>query len=389
MSDHTTPNKTFWTPANILTAIILAIGLVLTIKRFTMGIGSVTNLSDDNPWGIWIGFDLLCGVALAAGGYTTTAAVYLFGMKKYQSAIRPAITTAFLGYAFVVIALLYDLGRYYRLPYPLTIYPGPTSFLFEVGLCVALYLTVLAIEFSPAIWEVLRWKRLRYYAHSLTLALTIFGVVLSTLHQSSLGGLYLIAPSKLHPLWYSPYLTLFFFVSSIPAGLSMVIFEGGLSHKFLQHKMDDQHLAEASGVTLGFSKAAAVVLFAYFNLKWIGVALDNNWQHLASGWGAWFLVEMFGFVLVPCLMYAMAAREKNEKLAFWASIVTILGIMLNRLNVSLIAFNWQLPAEARYLPSWEEIFITVFIITLEVTVLRFCLSKLPILYQHPEFKGAH
>jgi Ni/Fe-hydrogenase subunit HybB-like protein len=389
MSHHTTPNKTFWTPANILTAVILAVGLALTVKRFTMGIGSVTNLTDDNPWGIWIGFDLLCGVALAAGGYTTSAAVYLFGMKKYHSAVRPAITTAFLGYAFVVFALLYDLGRYYRLPYPLTIYPGPTSFLFEVGLCVALYLTVLAIEFSPALWETLRWKKLRFWAHGLTLVLTIFGVVLSTLHQSSLGGLYLLAPSKLHPLWYSPYLTLFFFLSSIPAGLSMVIFEGGLSHKFLHHKMDETHIKEAPGVTLGFAKAAAVVLFAYFNLKWIGVALDNNWHHLATGWGAWFLVEMFGFVLVPCMMYAVAAREKNQKLAFYASIVTVLGIVLNRLNVSLVAFNWQLPSELRYVPSWEEIMITVFIVTLEITVLRICLNKLPILHEHPEFKGAH
>ncbi|MDO4767121.1 MAG: polysulfide reductase NrfD [Pseudomonadota bacterium] len=389
MSEHTTPRKSFWTPANIVTAVILAIGLILTVKRFTMGLESVTNLSDDNPWGIWIGFDLLCGVALAAGGYTTSAAVYLFGMKKFHSAVRPAITTAFLGYAFVVFALLYDLGRYYRLPYPLTIYPGPTSFLFEVGLCVALYLTVLAIEFSPALWEALNWKKLRAWAHALTLVLTIFGVVLSTLHQSSLGALYLIAPSKLHPLWYSPYLALFFFVSSIPAGLSMVIFEGRLSHKYLHHKMDATHLEESPGVTLGFAKAAAVVLFAYFNLKWIGVALDDNWKYLATGWGAWFLVELLGFVLTPCLMYAVAAREKNQNLAFYASIVTVAGIVLNRLNVSLVAFNWHLPAEARYMPSLEEILLTVFIVTLEITVLRICLCKLPILHEHPEFKGAH
>lgn len=389
MSEHTTPRKSFWTPANIVTAVILVIGLILTVKRFTMGLDSVTNLSDDNPWGIWIGFDLLCGVALAAGGYTTSAAVYLFGMKKFHSAVRPAITTAFLGYAFVVFALLYDLGRYYRLPYPLTIYPGPTSFLFEVGLCVALYLTVLAIEFSPALWEVLNWKKLRAWAHALTLVLTIFGVVLSTLHQSSLGALYLIAPSKLHPLWYSPYLALFFFVSSIPAGLSMVIFEGRLSHKYLHHKMDATHLEESPGVTLGFAKAAAVVLFAYFNLKWIGVALDDNWKYLATGWGAWFLVELLGFVLTPCLMYAVAAREKNQNLAFYASIVTVAGIVLNRLNVSLVAFNWRLPAAARYMPSLEEILLTVFIVTLEITVLRICLCKLPILHEHPEFKGAH
>ena len=132
-----------------------------------------------------------------------------------------------------------------------------------------------------------------------------------------------------------------------------------------------------------------MVLFGYFNLKWIGVAMDDNWHYLATGWGAWFLVEVIGFVLVPCLMYAVAAREKNQKLAFWASIVTVLGIVLNRLNISLVAFNWQLPSEFRYVPSWEEIMITVFIVTLEITVLRFCLCKLPILHEHPEFKEAH
>lgn len=389
MAHVAAPTQKFWTPANILTAIILAVGLVLTVKRFTMGIGSVSNLSDDNPWGIWIGFDLLCGVALAAGGYTTTAAVYLFGMKKFQSAVRPAITTAFLGYAFVVFALLYDLGRYYRLPYPLTIYPGPTSFLFEVGLCVALYLTVLAIEFSPFLWETLGWAKIRHLVHKLTLALTIFGVILSTLHQSSLGGLYLIAPSKLHPLWYSIYLPLFFFLSSIPAGLSMVILEGSLSHKYLAHKMDEEHHHGFSHVVFGFSKAASVVLFAYFCMKWIGVAMDNNWSHLGTGWGLWFLVEVLGFVLVPCLLYAAAAREKNQRLAFWASVMTVAGIILNRLNVSIIAFNWRLPAEARYFPSLEEFLITVFIVTLEITILRICLNKLPILYQHPQFRDVH
>jgi len=306
--------RKLYTPFNIASGIILIIGAVLTVLRFTGGLSMVTNLDDNNPWGLWIGFDLLCGVALAAGGYVTSSAVYIFGMKKYHSAVRPAILTGFLGYSFVVFALMYDLGRPYRLPYPFVVQAGPTSFLFEVGLCVALYLTVLFIEFSPAAWEFMGWKKIRKIAHSLTIPLTIFGVVLSTLHQSSLGGLYLIAPSKLHPLWYSAYLPLFFFVSSIVAGLSMVMFEGSLAHKYYHDKMDRTHLNEASEVVLGFGKAAALVLSGYFVMKVIGIAVDNNWHYLATGWGAWFLVELIGFVALPALAFAIGVREKNRKL---------------------------------------------------------------------------
>ena len=134
------------TPGNIATLVIFAFGALITIMRFTLGIDSVSNLDDNNPWGIWIGFDLMCGVALAAGGYTCSSACYLLGFKRYHSAVRPAITTAFLGYLFVVIALLYDVGQPWRLPYPLTVSFGTTSILFEVGLCVGIYLSVLFIE---------------------------------------------------------------------------------------------------------------------------------------------------------------------------------------------------------------------------------------------------
>jgi Ni/Fe-hydrogenase subunit HybB-like protein len=206
MSDEVaTTGKSFLTPFNVIAGIIVILGLIVTVLRFTGGLGAVTNLSDYNPWGIWIGFDLLVGVALAAGGFVTSAAVYIFGMKKYHSAVRPAILTGFLGYALVVIALNYDVGRPWRLPYPFIIQQGTTSLLFEVAACVALYLTVLFIEFSPAAMEWLGLKRARNLVVRLTLLLTIFGVILSTLHQSSLGALFLIAPAKLHPLWYSPY----------------------------------------------------------------------------------------------------------------------------------------------------------------------------------------
>jgi Ni/Fe-hydrogenase subunit HybB-like protein len=373
------------TPFNVVAGIIVVVGLIITVIRFTQGLRATTNLSDYNPWGIWIGFDLLVGVALAAGGYVTSAACYIFGLKRFHSAVRPAILTGFLGYALVVLALHYDVGRPWRLPYPFIVQQGTTSLLFEVAACVALYLTVLFIEFTPAALEWLGLKRARSIVVKLTLVLTIFGVVLSTLHQSSLGALFLIAPSKLHPLWYSPYLALYFFVSSIVAGLSMVIFEGSLAHKHFHDKMDAEHLREADGVALGFAKAASWVLVGYFIIKVIGIAQTNAWGYLGTGYGLWFLVEMLGFVLLPCYFYAIGAREKNLKIIRRTAVWTVLGIVVNRFNVGLIAFNYHLPSSERYFPHWMEIGISVFVITIGILAYKFIVTHMPILYAHPDY----
>lgn len=391
MSDQHTAaaGRNYFTPFNIVAGIIVLVGLVVTILRFTGGLAAVTNLSDYNPWGIWIGFDLLVGVALAAGGYVTSAAVYIFGLKKYHSAVRPAILTGFLGYALVVLALHYDVGRPWRLPYPFLVQQGTTSLLFEVGACVALYLTVLFLEFSPAALEWLGLKRLRKLVVRLTLLLTIFGVVLSTLHQSSLGALFLIAPSKLHPLWYSSFIPIFFFVSSIIAGLSMVIFESTLSHRYFRDKMDSEHLAEKDTVALGFGRAAAMVLAGYFIIKVVGISVDNNWHYLATGYGAWFLVELIGFVALPCFLYAVGVRDRNLKVIKWTAAWTVLGIVVNRFNVSMIAFNYHLPATERYVPHWMEVAVSVFIVTLGMLVFRFIVTRMPIFHMHPDYKAAH
>ncbi len=390
MSDKTSVNtRTWFTPFNVVTGSIIVMGIVISILRFTTGLGSVTNLTNDNPWGLWIGFDLLVGVALAAGGYVTSAAVYLFGMKKYHSAVRPAILTGFLGYALVVFALHYDVGRPWRLPYPFLVQQGTTSLLFEVAACVALYLTVLFLEFVPAAMEWLGLKKLRALLLKLTLLLTIFGVVLSTLHQSSLGALFLIAPSKLHPLWYSPYLPVYFFISSIIAGLSMVIFESTLSHHYFSDKMDKVHRNENRGVTLGFGKAASLVLAGYFTIKVMGIASGNHWHLLGTPYGLWFLVELIGFVALPSFFYAIGVRNKDVNLIKWTAAWSVIGIVINRLNVSLIAFNWYLPASRRYFPHWMEIAISIFIVTVGIVVFRFIVTRMPIFYEHPEFKDTH
>ena len=387
--ESTTTSRSYLTPFNMIAGIIIILGLIVTALRFTKGLATVTNLSDYNPWGIWIGFDLMVGVALAAGGFVTSAAVYLFGMKKYHSAVRPAILTGFLGYALVVLALHYDVGRPWRLPYPFIVQQGTTSLLFEVAACVSLYLTVLFLEFSPAALEWLGLKKVRKLAIRFTLILTIFGVVLSTLHQSSLGALFLIAPSKLHPLWYSSYLPVYFFISSIIAGLSMVIFEGALAHRYYAHKMDPVHLEEKDQVALGFGKAASFVLAGYFIIKVIGISAGNHWHLLGTGYGIWYLVELLGFVGLPCFLYALGVREKNLVLIRWTAVLMVIGVVLNRLNVSLIAFNWHLPSSERYFPHWMEIVISAFIVTIGLVAYRFIVSRMPIFYEHPDYKESH
>jgi Ni/Fe-hydrogenase subunit HybB-like protein len=390
MFEETTPGrKSFFSLFNVCAGIIVVIGLYITYLRFTGGLGAVTNLSDYNPWGIWIGFDLLVGVALAAGGYVTSAAVYIFGMKRYHSAVRPAILTGFLGYALVVLALHYDVGRPWRLPYPFIIQQGTTSVLFEVAACVALYLTVLFIEFSSAPLEWLGFKRARNIVVKLTIVLTILGVILSTMHQSSLGALFLIVPSKLHPLWYSPFIPVYFFITSIIAGLSMVIFESTLSYRFFKHKMDEVHLQEKNDITLGFGKAASFVLAGYFIIKIFGLSSGNNWHYLTTDYGIWYLVELLGFVALPSFLYAIGIRMKSLNLIKWTSVLAILGVILNRFNVCLIAFNWHLPSSERYFPHWMEIGISVFIVTAGLIAFRFIVTRMPILYEHPEYIDSH
>ncbi|AOY57587.1 sulfate respiration complex protein HmcC [Desulfococcus multivorans] len=382
-------DRSLYTPFNVVCGVILLVGLLLTVMRFTGGLAAVTNLDDNYPWGLWIGFDLMAGVALAAGGYTTSAACYIFGIKRFHSAVRPAILTGFLGYALVVVSLNYDVGRPWRLPYPFVVQRGTTSLLFEVAACVALYLTVLFLEYSPAALEWLGFKKLRNTLVRITMVLTIFGVVLSTLHQSSLGALFLIAPSKLHPFWYSTYIPVYFFISSIIAGLSMVIFEGTLSHKYFHDKMDATYRSEHDGLVLGFAKGASFVMAGYVIIKIIGIAVENQWHLLATPYGLWFLVELIGFVALPCYLYAVGARDKNLKLIQRTSIIAVLGIILNRLNVCIIAFNWYLPWSQKYIPHWGEVGLTIFMLTVGVLVFRFIVTRQPIFYEHPEYQAHH
>jgi len=373
--------KSLATPGNFVAGLIMAVGLPLMAYRFIFGLGAATNLSQTNPWGIWIGFDLLSGVALAAGGYTLATAVYIFGLEKYHAVVRPAVLTGFLGYLFAVLGLAADLGRPWNLPVPIVYSFGGPSVMFEIAWCVVLYLTVLFMEFLPPIFEWLGWPKARLWAVRMTIGLTVFGVMLSTLHQSSLGALFLMAPTKLHPLWYSPFIPAYFFISSIAAGLSMVIVESALSHRAFQSRAD--HHTDVDGIALGLARGASIVLFAYFFVKLQGIADGGRWAMLATPYGYWFLVEMIGFILLPSMLFAYGARHSRVALVRWTAAWTVLGIVVNRLNVSVIAMNWNVPD--RYVPSFMEVWISITLVTLGVSTFRWIVNRMPVLNAHPEY----
>jgi Ni/Fe-hydrogenase subunit HybB-like protein len=364
-----------FTPFNAVAAFVLAIGIPIIVYRFAAGLGATTNLSQTNPWGIWIGFDMLCGVALAAGGYTLATTVYIFGLDDYHPVVRPAVLTGFLGYVFAVLGLMCDLGRPWNLPIPMVYSFGTTSVMFEVGWCVMLYTIVLALEFSPALFQWLGWQTLRTYLLRATIGLTVAAVMLSTLHQSSLGALFLMAPTKLHPLWYSPFIPIFFFVSSIVAGLSMVIVESSLSHRAFQSRVD--HHVDMDKLVLGLARAASVILFAYVFLRLQGLADSGRTDLLATPLGLWFIAEIVLFAAVPCLLFAHGARTRNATLVRWTAGWSVLGIVVYRLNVSVVAYNWE--AAERYIPSWMEVWTSLTLVTTGILVFRWIVNRMPVL----------
>jgi len=374
---------------NLIAVVILAVAVSVMVYRLLFGLGPSTNLSDNNPWGLWIGFDILAGIALAAPGLALGTAVHLFGMKQYHHFVRPAILSSLLGYIFAVYALMFDLGRYYRIPYLMGWSWGFSSILFLIGWHFFLYINICLIEWSPALFEWLNLRKYREFFGKLAIWATIFGVIIAGGHQSALGGLYLITPGKLHPLWYSMLLPMFFLLSAIFAGISMVIVESTISHRVFKKQL--QHLDHAAydRLVIGLGKAAASGLFVYFILKMFDLGHTETFHYLATPYGYWYLVEMLGFVLFPAFLFVSAARNLNATLTRFAGLLTALGVILNRLNVSIIAYNWNLPISQRYYPMWTEVALTIGVITMLVLVYRFIVNRMAIMYDHPDYESAH
>jgi Ni/Fe-hydrogenase subunit HybB-like protein len=380
--DEMKPKGKIITPFNIIAAIIIGVGFIIIVVRFAFGLGSVTNLSQAYPWGLWIGFDVITGVAFAGGAYVITFMVYILRMEKYHPIVRITVLNGFLAYVFYAGALLLDLGRPWHVINPIIGNSfGVGSVMFLVAWHFMLYMLAEFIEFSPAMAEWLGWKKIRKILGTLTVGAVIFGITLSTLHQSGLGALFLMAKSKIHPLWYTEFIPILFFISSIFAGLSMVVFEGSISHKVFHHRLSTNLKRRNTDIVLGLAKICAAVMFVYLFLKILVFIHEQHWTHINSAWGYWFLTELIVFVMIPLILFSHAVKTKNTSEVKVAAIFTLIGIILNRLNTSVIAYNWYSPET--YFPTWMEIEVTLAVIFVEIIVLRWIVNRMPILNDPP------
>lgn len=346
---------------------ICGVALSVAISRFLLGLGSATALTDKTPWGFWIGFDVMGGVALAAGGFVMAATVYIFHLDKYHPIVRPAVLTAFLGYGAVIVGLLFDLGLPWNIWHAM-IYWNIHSALFEIAWCVMLYFTVLLLEFTPVVLEKSPFKRLHKIIHSLTLPLVILGIMLSTLHQSSLGSLFLIMPFRLHGLWYTPILPALFFISAIGLGISMVITESTVSSWLYGRKREDDLAA-------GLAKAGAVVLGSYAVVRFGDLAYHGKLGMIfTSGWdSALFIFEVSISTLIPLCIFGIPNLRKRGALLTLGAIMSVAGFVMNRIDVGGLATVSS--TGTRYIPSWMEISVSVGIVCAAALVFFFFIER--------------
>lgn len=372
------------TVTRIILLLLVVAAASTALFRFTHGLGASTALNDQYPWGLWIGFDVMTGVALAAGGFTTAAVVYIFNKKKYHAFVRPAILTGFLGYLLVIVGLLADLGRPWAIWHAMLMWQ-PRSIMFEVAICVMLYTTVLAIEFSPVVFEKFKLKKAYKIATAVTIPAVIAGIILSTGHQSSLGALFLLVPDKLHALWWTPNLPILFYLSALAVGPSMVIVEATLAHRAFKLPQDTKLLSQ-------FAIAIPVLLALYFVFK-VGdlvaagdIALIFEGTYEANA----FLAEMIIGVLIPGIILAFPSLRRNHNFLFGSASLVVVGVVINRLNVALVGISRA--TGTSYLPAFSEVTITVGIVALGILAYTFIVENFSVLsheishQEEPEYK---
>jgi Ni/Fe-hydrogenase subunit HybB-like protein len=361
---------TLW---RVITVLIFAWGLYACYLRFFKGWQVATNLSDAQPWGLWVGLSTLCGVGLSAGGFAIAAAVYLLGMERYRPVARVSVLISLLGYGTVCVGYLYELGLPWR-AWHVFIYYNHHSVLFDVALCIMTYTTVLVLEFSPQLLEKLPWKfahTLAHWQHRCVIGIVLAGTLLSSMHQSFLGGLFLIMKGHIYPLWYSPYLHTMFYLSAIPSGLCMVIIACYLSMRSLGVKMDYSVLRD-------LAKVCVPMLGMYAIFRFVDILNQGNISYLfrARAETAYFWVEILLMVVLPILLFTRRKVQETPALLYWTACIQTMGFMANRMNVSITAMEFS--NHAHYVPKWPEVMITMMVVTAAVVVFRLCVLYLDV-----------
>ena len=362
-------------PILIILVLLTLMGATIFMVRIFTGWGLVTNLNDNYGWGLWKGFNTLVGIALGASGFTTAFAIYLLGQEKYRPVARAAILVGILGYFSSVLSLMIDLGHPERIVFPI-IYWNPESPLFEVAWCVMLYMTVMIFEFSPAVFERFGLKRSEGIVHAAVMPLVIGGTVLSTLHQSSLGSLFLNVPDQLDKLWYTPVLPLFFFMSAVYVGPAVVIVVSTLASKALGRGLD-------SDILSSLAKALPFLLGIYLFAKILelGIAREIGVMFDGSRDSGIFLLENAVGVVIPMVLLSLRSVRGSTGWRFTAALMVAVGLMLNRVDVGIVA--WARPDAASYVPHVLEFGYTIGLWASLALVFYLAALYLPVFGQKP------
>lgn len=377
-------------PAILL--VLMGIAFVVAMIRYIYGIGPISDLSYSYPWGFWISFDLFTGVAIGSGAFVMAAIVYIFELKEFKPLLRPSVLTGFLGYIMVVIALLVDLGHPERIWY-MMIHWNHTSVLLEIGICVMSYLTVLAIEFAPVILESYpKLHKVAHFIHRFIMPFVILGVVLSTLHQSSLGSLLLIQPAKLFPLWWTPILPIEFFISAISIGMAMIIFESSMSSFYFKRGLE-LNLLEKLG------RAVPYVLGIYLIVKFgeIFIAGDAHYLFTSGTMSILFWTEVIVSSIIPLILFSIKKIRGNSRGILISAIILLVGMILNRFDVSWFAVKhpdplFYLPSfmgNVKYIPTLPEISVSVGIFSAGILAFGLIAKYFPLFEDEHQEKEVH
>ena len=370
---------------------LMGIAFVIAMVRYVSGIGAVSNLGNSYPWGFWISFDLFTGVAISSGAFLMAAIVYIFELKEFLPLVRPSVLTGFLGYSMVVVALLVDLGHPERIWYML-IHMNGTSVLLEIGICVMTYLTVLAIEFAPVLFEGLKWQKFAHLIHRYIMPFVILGVVLSTLHQSSLGSLLLIQPAKLYPLWWTPILPVLFFTSAITIGLGMVILESSLSARYFKRGLETSLLEK-------LARVIPIVLAIYLVIKFgqLTIAGDLKYLFTSGLMSVLFWAEILIGAVIPLVLFSIKRIRQSDAGLLTGAVILLLGMILNRFDVSWFAVTHPDPISyiptfmannVHYFPSVPEVLVSVGIFSAGILAFGLAVKYLPVFEEEQHNKSA-
>lgn len=332
-------------------AVLVVFGAIIGIYRLYAGLGATTNLSKAYPWGIWISFDLST-VALSGGAFTLAALVYVFHMHNLHAAVRPTVLAGLLGYTSVLIILFMDLGRWDR-AYHFLIYPNVNSALFEVSWCIALYSSILVYELSPVLLANTRWKGIIPILEKYTIPMVIAGVSLSTLHQSSLGTLFIVMSERLHPLWHSMLLPVFFLISSLASGIALIIAGASLSRWVFNRSLPQNLIAK-----LGWFLPWILGVYLVLKLGELEVVGELGLLFSSGKYSVLFLTEIIVGMIIPIAMFASYRVRHDRTASMIAAFMVMFGVVLNRFNASWFAIR-PIPGIDPYRPHWMEVAILV------------------------------